>query len=58
MSDEFGEHQTGDHIESLQILQIPKSVLALLLFNSDHSLSIRFRSGTGMAIADAWFCAQ
>jgi len=55
---------TGDqrpflHTESLQILQIPRSMmLVLLLFSSDHSFSIGLRSGTGMAIADAWFCAQ
>jgi len=46
------------HTESLQILQIPRSMLVLLLFSSDHSFSIGFRSGTGMAIADASFCDQ
>jgi len=60
MPDEFGEHLTRDqrpflYTESFQILQITRSMLALLLF---HSFSIGFRSGTGMAIADAWFCAQ
>jgi len=43
------------HIKSLQILQIPRSMLALLLFSSVHSFSIEFRSGTGVALADAWF---
>jgi len=57
MSDEFGEHLTRDqrsflHTESLQILQIHRSMLAPLLFSSAHSFSI----GTGMA--EATFCAQ
>jgi len=63
MPDEFGEHLTRDqrpfiHTESLQILQIPRSMLVFLLFSSAHSFSIGFRSGTGMAVADAWLCAQ
>jgi len=42
MPDEFGEHLTRDqrpflHIESLQILQIHKFMLVLLLFSSLHS---------------------
>ncbi|CAM4636246.1 unnamed protein product [Leuciscus chuanchicus] len=42
MPDEFGEHLTRDqrsflHTESLQILQIPRSMLVLLLFSSLHS---------------------
>jgi len=60
MPDEFGEQLTRDqrpflHTESLQIL---RSMLALLLFSSALSFSIGFRSGTGTAIPDAWFCAQ
>jgi len=55
---EFGEHLTGDqrpflHTESPQI-----HVGASSLQFSPHSFSIGFRSGTGTAIADAWFCAQ
>jgi len=43
MPDEFGEHLTGDqrpflNIESLQILQIPRSMLVFLLFSSAHAL--------------------
>jgi len=38
-------------------IQIPRSMLALL-FSPLHSFSIGFRFGTGMAIADVWFCAQ
>lgn len=50
MPDEFGEHLTRDqrpflHTESLQILQIPSSMLVLLLFSSLHSFSLGFRSG-------------
>jgi len=50
MPDEFGEHLTRDqrsvlHTESLQILQIPRSMLALILFSSAQSSSIGF-----------WFC--
>jgi len=58
MPDEF-EHLTRDQRPFLhrESLQIPKSTLVLLLFSSAHSSSIGFRSGTGMAIADAWFCA-
>jgi len=61
MPDEFGEHLTRDqrpflHPESLQILQIPRSMLALLLFSSAHSFSIGFWSGTGMFCAVTHFC--
>ena len=50
MPDEFGEHLTRDqrpflHTESLQILQIPSSMLVVLLFSSLHSFSLGFRSG-------------
>jgi len=50
MPDEFGEHPRRDprsflFTESLQILQIPRSMLALLLFSSAQSSSIGF-----------WFC--
>jgi len=63
MSDEFGEHLTRDqrsflHTESLQILQIHRSMLAPLLFSSAHSFSIGFRSGYGTVMAKATFCAQ
>ncbi len=63
MPDEDREHMTRDqrpflHPESLQILQIPSSMMVLLLFSSPHSFSTGFRSRTGMAIAEAWFCAQ
>jgi len=63
MPDEFEEHLTRDqrpflHTESLQVLQIPRSMLVLLLFSSAHSFSIGFKSGARMAIADACFCAQ
>jgi len=56
MPDEFGEHLTRDqrpflHAEFLQILQIPRSMLVLLLISSTHSFSIGFRSGTGMICA-------
>ncbi len=49
MPDEVREHLTRDqrpflHTESLQILQIPSSMLVLLLFSSPHSCSIGFRS--------------
>jgi len=57
---EFGEHLTRDqrlffHTESLQITQIPKSVL--ILFSSAHSFS-GFRSENCMVMAEASFCAQ
>jgi len=47
--DEFGEQLTRDqktflHTESLQILQISRSILVLLLFSSPHSFSVGFRS--------------
>ncbi len=63
MPEEFGEHLIRDqrpflHTESLQILQIHSSMLVLLLFSSPHSFSTGFRSEDGMAIAEAWFCAQ
>ncbi len=50
MPEEFGEHLIRDqrpflHPESLQILQIHSSMLALLLFSSPHSFSTGFRSG-------------
>ncbi len=49
MPDEVREHLTRDqrpflHTESLQILQIPSSMLVLLLCSSPHSFSIGFRS--------------
>ncbi len=49
MPEEFGEHLINDqraflHTESLQILQIPSSMLVLLLFSSPHSFSTGFRS--------------
>ncbi len=61
MPDEVREHLTRDqrpflHPESLQILQIPRSMTVLLLFSSPHSFSTGQR--TGMAIAEAWFCVQ
>jgi len=59
MPDEFGEHLTREQRPFLhtEYLQIPRSMLALLLFSSSHSFSIGSRIGcTGMA--DAWFCAQ
>ncbi len=48
MPEEFGEHLIRDqrpflHTESLQILQIPSSMLVLLLFSSPH-YSVGFRS--------------
>ncbi len=59
MPDEVREHLTRDqrpflHPESLQILQIHSSMTVLLLFSSPQSSGQR----TGMAIAEAWFCAQ
>jgi len=59
MPDEFGEHLTRDqrpflHIESLQILQIHKFMLVLLLFSSDHSSG----QETGTVKTEASFCAQ
>ncbi len=61
MPDEVREHLTRDqrpflHPESLQILQIPSSML-VLSFRPTHFLQ---GSGqrTGMAIAEAWFFAQ
>ncbi len=47
--DEVREHLTRDqrpflHPESLQILQIPSSMMVLLLFSSPHSFSTGFRS--------------
>ncbi len=49
MPDEVREHLTRDqrpflHPESLQILQIPSSMMVLLLFSSPHSFSTGFRS--------------
>ncbi len=49
MPDKVREHLTRDqrpflHPESLQILQIPSSVMVLLLFSSPHSCSTGFRS--------------
>ncbi len=63
MLDEVREHLTRDqrpflHPESLQTLQIHSSMTVLLLFSSPHSFSIRSGQRTGMAIAEAWFCAQ
>ncbi len=63
MPDEDREHLTRDqrpflHPESLQILQILSSMLVLLLFSSPHSFSTGSGQRTGMAIAEAWFCAQ
>ncbi len=59
MPDEFREHLTRDqrpflHPESLQILQIHS------FFSSVHLTHFLQGSGqrTGMAIAEAWFCAQ
>ncbi len=74
MPDEFREHLTRDqrpflHPESLQILQIHRSMTVLLLFSSlTHLLQGSGqrthllqgpgqRTGTAM-IAEAWFCAQ
>ncbi len=65
MPDEVREHLTRDQRpflppESLQILQIHSSMAVLLLFSSPHSFHFLQGSGqrTGMAIAEAWFCAQ
>uniref|UniRef100_A0A8C2HJQ0 non-specific serine/threonine protein kinase n=1 Tax=Cyprinus carpio TaxID=7962 RepID=A0A8C2HJQ0_CYPCA len=49
MPDEVREHLTRDqrpflHSESLQTIQIPSSMLVLLLFSPSHSFSIGFRS--------------
>ncbi len=49
MPDEVREHLTRDqrpflHPESLQILQIHRSITVLLLFSSPHSCSTGFRS--------------
>ncbi len=49
MPDEVREHLTRDrrtflHPESLQTVQIPCSMLVLLLFSSPHSFSTGFRS--------------
>ncbi len=59
MPDEVREHLTRDqrpflHPESLQILQIHS------FFSSVHLTHVLQGSGqrTGMAIAEAWFCAQ
>ncbi len=74
MPGEFREHLTRDqrpflHPESLQILQIHRSITVLLLFSSlthilqgpgqrTHLLQgSGQRTGTAM-IAEAWFCAQ
>jgi len=51
MPDEFGEHLTRDQrpflqTDFLQILQIPKSMLVLLLFSSDHS--------SGQGLEQSW----
>jgi len=61
MPDEVREHLTRDqrpflHPESLQILQILSSMTVLLQFT--HSFSTGSGQMTGMAIAEAWFCAQ
>ncbi len=59
MPEEFGEHLIRDqrpflHTESLQILQIHS------FFSSVHLTHFLQGSAqrTGMAIAEAWFCAQ
>jgi len=57
MPDEFGEHLKRDqrpflHSESLQILQIPRSMLVLLLFSSLHSSG----QGTGTVMAEVTHC--
>ncbi len=49
MPEEFGEHLIRDqrpvlHPQSLQILQIPSSMMVLLLFSSPYSFSTAFRS--------------
>jgi len=59
MPDEFGEHLTRDrrpflHTDSLQILQIHKFMLVLLLFSSLHTSG----QGTGTVMAEATICAQ
>ncbi len=63
MPDEVREHLTIDqrpflHPESLQILQIHSSMTCF--FSSVHLTHFLQGSGqrTGMAIAEAWFCAQ
>jgi len=58
MPDEFREQLTRDqksflHTESLQILQISRSMLVLLLFSLLQSSG----QGTGMGMAEASFCA-
>ncbi len=63
MPDEVREHLTRDqrpflHPESLQILQIHSSMLVLLLFSSPTHFLQGSGQRTGMAIAEAWFCAQ
>ncbi len=61
MTDEVNEHLTRDqrpflHPESLQTLQMHSS----MCFSSVHLTHVLQGSGqsTGMAIAEAWFCAQ
>ncbi len=62
MPDEVRKHLTRDQrpflIESLQTLQIHSSMLVLLLFSSSHYFLRGSGQRTGMAIAEAWFCAQ
>ncbi len=63
MPEEVREHLTRDqrlflHPESLQILQIPSSMMVLLLFSSPTYFLQGSGQRTGMAIAEAWFCAQ
>jgi len=63
MPDEVREHMTRDqrpflYPESLQILQIHSSTTVHLLFSSVHSLVFYRVQVRGLAIAEAWFCAQ
>ncbi len=63
MPDEVREHLARDqrpflHPESLQILQIHSSMTVLLLFSSPTHFLQGSGQRTGMAIAEAWFCAQ
>jgi len=58
MSFENTWQEIRDHSSKPDLTRFPDPCWCFLSFSSTHTFSIGFRSGTGMAIADAWFCAQ